>query len=141
MNDIENTRNVYIKNKNNNFSSDNDDIIKQLSQLTSNDDKSFEYSLMSRNIPFLYDMNNLSKDFINNNISEKNTNFLGIKNLKKNPDEERLLINNKYFPLNQKLKYLCSLIQIYNINIKKYDDLQEFSKYFSFYLFYHSSYS
>ena len=131
MNDIENTRNVYIKNKNNNFSSDNDDIIKQLSQLTSNDDKSFEYSLMSRNIPFLYDMNNLSKDFINNNISEKNTNFLGIKNLKKNPDEERLLINNKYFPLNQKLKYLCSLIQIYNINIKKYDDLKDFNKYFS----------
>ena len=125
MNDIENSRNLRKKQQTNNLSSDNDDIIKQLSQITSNDDKSFESSLTSKNIPILYDMNNYS-DVINNN-----RNLYKNKNIKKTLDEENILINNKHFPLNQKLKYLCSLIQIFNINIKKYDDLQEFSKYFS----------
>ena len=125
MNDIENSRNIHKKKQTNNLSSDNDDIIKQLSQITSNDDKSFETSLTSKNIPILYDMNNYS-DVINNN-----RNLYKNKNIKKTLDEENILINNKHFPLNQKLKYLCSLIQIFNINIKKYDDLQEFSKYFS----------
>ena len=46
MNDIENSLNSNRKNKNSNLSSDNDDIIKQLSQITSNDDKSFESSLI-----------------------------------------------------------------------------------------------
>ena len=130
MNDIENSRNLNSKKHNNNFSSDNDDIIHQLSQITSNDDKSFESSLISKNIPTLYDINNCSKE-INTNLSKRNNNYGEIKNLKKNIDEENILINNKYFPLNQKLKYLCSLIQIYNINIKKYDDLKEFNKFFS----------
>ena len=125
MNDIENSRNIRKKKQTNNLSSDNDDIIKQLSQITSNDDKSFESSLTSKNIPILYDMNNYS-DVINNNQK-----FYKNKNIKKTLDEENILINNKHFPLNQKLKYLCSLIQIFNINIKKYDDLQEFSKFFS----------
>ena len=125
MNDIENSRNLRKKKQTNNLSSDNDDIIKQLSQITSNDDKSFESSLTSKNIPILYDINNYS-DVINNN-----RNLYKNKNIKKTLDEENILINNKHFPLNQKLKYLCSLIQIFNINIKKYDDLQEFSKYFS----------
>ena len=125
MNDIENSRNIRKKKQTNNLSSDNDDIIKQLSQITSNDDKSFESYLTSKNIPILYDMNNYS-DVINNNQK-----FYKNKNVKKTLDEENILINNKHFPLNQKLKYLCSLIQIFNINIKKYDDLQEFNKYFS----------
>jgi hypothetical protein len=55
MKDIENSRNSNIKKGNSNFSYDNDDIIKQLSQITSNDDKSFESSLTSKNIPILYD--------------------------------------------------------------------------------------
>ena len=46
MNDIENSRNIHKKKQTNNLSSDNDDIIKQLSQITSNDDKSFESSLI-----------------------------------------------------------------------------------------------
>ena len=127
MKDIENSRNSNIKKGNSNFSYDNDDIIKQLSQITSNDDKSFESSLTSKNIPILYDKNNFSKD-INSVFSERNKYQNEIKNMKKNPD---LLINKKYFPLNQKLKYLCSLIQTFNINIKKYDDLKEFDTYFS----------
>ena len=127
MKDIENSRNSNIKKGNSNFSYDNDDIIKQLSQITSNDDKSFESSLTSKNIPILYDKNNFSKD-INSILSERNKYQNEIKNMKKNPD---LLINKKYFPLNQKLKYLCSLIQTFNINIKKYDDLKEFDTYFS----------
>ena len=131
MNDIENSRNFRKKNKNNNFSPDNDDIIKQLSQITSNEDKSFESSLTSKNIPILYEMNNFSKDVTNNNLSEKKGNFHIIKNFKNNSEEENTLINNKYFPLNQKLKYLCSLIQINNINIKKYEDLKDFNRYFS----------
>ena len=128
MKDIENSRNSNIKKGNSNFSYDNDDIIKQLSQITSNDDKSFESSLTSKNIPILYDKNNFSKD-INSVFSERNKYQNEIKNMKKNPDY--LLINKKYFPLNQKLKYLCSLIQTFNINIKKYDDLKEFDTYFS----------
>ena len=128
MKDIENSRNSNIKKGNSNFSYDNDDIIKQLSQITSNDDKSFESSLTSKNIPILYDKNNFSKD-INSILSERNKYQNEIKNMKKNPDY--LLINKKYFPLNQKLKYLCSLIQTFNINIKKYDDLKEFDTYFS----------
>ena len=131
MNEIKNKRHSYKSNKNNNTSSDNDDIIQQLSQLTSNDDKSFESSLITKNIPILYDINNYYSKGINNNLSERNKNLNSIKNLKKNSEEENLLINNKYFPLNQKLKYLCSLIQIFNINIKKYDDLQQFSRYFT----------
>ena len=130
MNGIENRRNSNRKIKNNNLSSDNDDIIKQLSQITSNDDKSFESSLITKNIPILYDINNKSKD-VNIKLSERNRNLNSIKDSKKNLDEDNLLINNKYFPLNQKLKYLCSLIQIYNINIKKYDDLQQFNRYFT----------
>ena len=130
MNDIENSLNSNRKNKNSNLSSDNEDIIKQLSQITSNEDKSFESSLISKNIPKYYDMNNYSND-ININISKKNKNIYEIQNLKHGKDEENPLINNKYFPLNQKLKYLCSLIQIFNINIKKYDDLKDFNKFFS----------
>ena len=130
MNDIENSLNSNRKNKNSNLSSDNEDIIKQLSQITSNEDKSFESSLISKNIPKYYDMNNYSND-ININISKKNKNIYEIQNLKHGKDEENPLINNKYFPLNQKLKYSCSLIQIFNINIKKYDDLKDFNKFFT----------
>ena len=131
MNDIENSLNPNRKNKNSNFSSDNDDIIKQLSQITFNDDKSFESSLILKNIPKYYDMNinNFSND-INDNISKRNKNIYENQNLEHSIDEENPLIKNKYFPLNQKLKYLCSLIQIFNINIKKYDDLKDFNKYF-----------
>ena len=97
--------------------------------MTSNDDKSFESSLILKNIPMIYDMNNFSKDNNNNNLS--NRNMYGISNLKNSPVKENSIITNKHFPLNQKLKYLCSLIQINNINIKKYDDLKDFNKYFS----------
>ena len=129
MNDIENRKKLYKKNRNIACSPDNDDIIKQLSQITSNDDKSFESSLILKNIPMIYDMNNFSKDNNNNNLS--NRNLYGISNLKNSPVKENSIITNKHFPLNQKLKYLCSLIQINNINIKKYDDLKDFNKYFS----------
>ena len=129
MNDIENRKKLYKKNRNIACSPDNDDIIKQLSQITSNDDKSFESSLILKNIPMIYDMNNFSKDNNNNNLS--NRNMYGISNLKNSPVKENSIITNKHFPLNQKLKYLCSLIQINNINIKKYDDLKDFNKYFS----------
>ena len=130
MNNIETSRNTHMKKKSNNFISDNDDIIRQLSQITSNDDKSFDSYLTSKNIPILYDMN-YYPDVINDNLSKKDRNFYANKNFKNSTEDENILINNKHFPLNQKLKYLCSLIQIFNINIKKYDDLQDFSRYFS----------
>jgi len=129
MNDIENRKKFCGKNRNLDFSPDNDDIIKQLSQLTSNDDKSFESSLISKNIPIMYDIKNFSKDTNNNNLT--NRNIYELTNRKKSPEKENSIMTNRYFPLNQKLKYLCSLIQIYNINIKKYDDLKDFNKYFS----------
>ena len=130
MNDIETSRNTHMKKKSNNFISDNDDIIRQLSQITSNDDKSFDSYLTSKNIPILYGMN-YYPDVINDNLSKKDRNFYSNKNFKNSTEYENISINTKHFPLNQKLKYLCSLIQIFNINIKKYDDLQDFSRYFS----------
>ena len=131
MNDFENSINSSRRIKNNNTSSDHEDIIKQLSQMTSNDDKSFDSSLISKNIPRYYDINNNCSKDINNNLSRKNKNIFEIQNLKQSIEKENILTNNIYFPLNQKLKYLCSLIQIFNINIKKYDDLKDFNKYFS----------
>ena len=44
MNDFENSINSSRRIKNNNTSSDHEDIIKQLSQMTSNDDKSLDSS-------------------------------------------------------------------------------------------------
>ena len=131
MNDFENSINSSRRIKNNNTSSEHEDIIKQLSQMTSNDDKSFDSSLVSKNIPKYYDINNNCSKDINNNLSRKNKNIFEIQNLKQSIEKENILTNNIYFPLNQKLKYLCSLIQIFNINIKKYDDLKDFNKYFS----------
>ena len=44
-------------------------------------------------------------------------------------NEDNSTNTNKNLFLNRKLKYLCSLIQSSNINIKKYDDLKQFDKY------------
>ena len=91
MNDIESSRNARIKKQSNNFISDNDDIIRQLSQITSNDDKSFESSLTSKNIPILYDMN-YYPDVINNNLSKKDRNFYANKNFKNSTENENILV-------------------------------------------------
>ena len=128
INNSYHSRNVSNENKKNFPEQDNDDIIKQLSQITPDDDKSFESSLMmTKNIPKFYeykcDNNGLSKD---SNIT-KSVLLHDID--QKNINEENLLSNNKYLLLNHKLKFICSLIQTSNINIKKYDDLIQYNTY------------
>ena len=123
------SKNISNENKTSFHEQDNDDIIKQLSQITPDDDKSFESSLMmTRNFPkfydYKYDTNRLSKD---SNIFPSNFPQDSIN--KENFNEENPTPNNQYFLLNQKLKYICSLIQISNINIMKYDDLNQFNSY------------
>ena len=95
---------------------DNDDIIRKISQITPNEDKSFESSLMqTKNIPRFFDYKN------EDNFFSKDSNIPY--------NEDNSTNTNKNLFLNRKLKYLCSLIQSSNINIKKYDDLKQFDKY------------
>ena len=120
------SRNKLNKNKKSNIEQDNDDIIKKLSQITPSEDRSFESSVILKNLPKFYDTNHFSKD---SNI----TPFIYNKETynENECDENKTLINNNKSLLNQKLKYLCSLIQISNINLKKYDDLKQFNNYLS----------
>ena len=120
------SRNKLNKNKKSNIEQDNDDIIKKLSQITPSEDRSFESSVVLKNLPKFYDTNHFSKD---SNI----TPFIYNKETynENECDENKTLINNNKSLLNQKLKYLCSLIQISNINLKKYDDLKQFNNYLS----------
>jgi hypothetical protein len=115
---------ISRNNRKSNTDQDNDDIIKKLSQITPNEDKSFESSIVSKNLPKFYDMNYFSKD---SNI----TPFFDNKELfgENNCDDKNTSQKNNKLLLNQKLKYICSLIQISNINIKKYKDLMQFNKY------------
>ena len=116
-----------------NFEQDSEDILRQISQITPSQDKSFDSPVIftrNRTIfnDYNIDINQLVRD---NNISLFNSH--DDKSTKNNKPENILddsyntLTNNKQLSLNQKLKYLCSLIQISNINIKKYDDLKQFS--------------
>ena len=116
-----------------NFEQDSEDILRQISQITPSQDKSFDSPVIftrNRTIfnDYNIDINQLVRD---NNFSLFNSQ--DDKTTKSNKPENILdesyntLINTKQLALNQKLKYLCSLIQISNINIKKYDDLKQFS--------------
>ena len=116
-----------------NFEQDSEDILRQISQITPSQDKSFDSPVIftrNRTIfnDYNIDINQLVRD---NNISLFNSH--DDKSTKNNKPENILddsyntSTNNKQLSLNQKLKYLCSLIQISNINIKKYDDLKQFS--------------
>ena len=122
-----------LKNKKSYLESDTQDMIRQLSQITQSDDKSFESSMMNtKNFPkfyeFISDKNKLSKD--SNLTTLTPAQIFNEKDLKINYDiNDNSLINNNYTKLNQKLKYICSLIQISKINIKKYDDLRQFNKF------------
>jgi len=123
-------KNQRAKNRKSYMEQDTEDIIKKLSQITPSDDKSFESSLINtKNLPYILDKNYLMK---NNNIEPFNI-FHEINNDKffenYNSNNDDAYINNKQISLNQKLKYICSLIQISNINIKNYDDLRQFYKY------------
>ena len=122
----------------NNFEQDSDDILHKISQISSSDNKSFDSPIVFSKTGTLFrdfntETDNIGKEpniipfisleeksiYKNNNI--KNENILD--------EENNILISNKQLNLNQKLKYLCSLIQISNINIHKYDDLKQFNKY------------
>ena len=125
------------KNKKNNVDQDSEDILREISQIAHSEDKSFDSPvIISKNKPIFNDYNididQLAKD---NNISSFSSNYE--KNNKRNhikkeiilDEQNNISINNKQLSLNQKLKFLCSLIQTSNINIRKYDDLIEFNKY------------
>ena len=125
------------KNKKSNIDQDSEDILREISQIAHSEDKSFDSPvIISKNKPIFNDYNididQLAKD---NNISSFSSNYE--KNNKRNQikkeiildEQNNISINNKQLSLNQKLKFLCSLIQTSNINIRKYDDLIEFNKY------------
>ena len=130
-NSFENIKNKREKNKKSYLESDTEDIIRQLSQITQSDDKSFESSMMNtKNFPKFYenisDKNKLSKDnYIEPFVLSQKHNKRDIKT----DINDNIIINNKYSTLNHKLNYICSLIQISNINIKKYEDLRQFNKF------------
>lgn len=121
------SRNESKNNKNDNSEKDNDDILRQLSQITPSEDKSFDSPMITKNLPKFFDYK------INtNDLSQKNSNpFTSIQeSIKQNTYEnDNSIINNNYLLLNGKLEYLISIIQASNINIKKYDDLKEFNRY------------
>ena len=129
-NSCEKIKNQRARNRKSYVEQDTEDIIKKLSQITPSDDKSFESSLINtKNLPYKLDKNFLLK---NNNIEPFNI-FQEINNDKYSKNYnigiDDAYINNKQISLNQKLKYICSMIQISNINIKNYDNLRQFFKY------------
>ena len=121
-----------------NIEPDSDDILRQISQISQSDDKSFDSPVVFTKTRTLFhdyniDINQIAKDnyvfpFDKFEESYKNTKY-SKESCTSDINENELLINNKQFTLNQKLKYLCSVIQISNINIRKYDDLRQFNKY------------
>ena len=130
-------KNGIDKNKDIACEQDSQEILREISQIIRTEDKSFDSPvIISKNKPIFNDYNididQLAKD---NNISSFSLNYENpnkknyIKNEKNLDTENNLLINNKQLSLNQKLKYLCSLIQTSNINIRKYEDLIQFNKY------------
>ena len=125
--------------KESNFEQDSEEILRQISQITPSEDKSFDSPVIfSKNRPIFndynIDINQIAKE---NNISSFSSinekynkrNDTKNENTLNDDNNNNILINNKQITLNQKLKYLCSLIQISNINIRKYDDLRQFKKY------------
>ena len=115
------------------FEQDSEDILRQISQITPSQDKSFDSPVVfTRNHAIFHDYNiDINQLVRDNNISLFNSqDDQTTKDLKKeniSEDSSNILINTKQLTLNQKLKYLCSLIEISNINIKKYDDLKKFN--------------
>ena len=120
-----------------NFEQDSEDILHKISQISSSDNKSFDSPILFSKTCSLFkdydiDINKIGKEtnispF--NSIEEKIIYKDNIKSENNLDEENNILISNKQLTLNQKLKYLCSLIQISNINIHKYDDLKQFNKY------------
>ena len=120
-----------------NFEQDSEDIMRQISQIIASDDKSFDSPVIYMQNKAIFndyniDMNQITKE---NNISPFSTLYdkfpkkNNIKNDNTIDDENSIITNNKQLRLNHKLKYLCSLIQASNINIRKYDDLKQFNKF------------
>jgi len=136
--DINDFTNGKSKNYKNSIEPDSDDILRQISQISQSDDKSFDSPVVFTKTRTLFhdyniDINQIAKDnyvfpFDKFEASYKNSKYTkesGTLDM----NENEILINNKQFTLNQKLKYLCSVIEISNINIRKYDDLKQFNKY------------
>ena len=122
------------KNRDSNFEQDSEDILREISQIAHSEDKSFDSPVVFTKNKAIFndyniDIDQLAKD---NDISTFSSNFekYNKKNKNKTLDyHNNMLINNKQLLLNQKLKYLCSLLQTLNINIMKYGDLKQFNKY------------
>jgi len=136
--DINDFTNGKSKNYKNSIEPDSDDILRQISQISQSDDKSFDSPVVFTKTRTLFhdyniDINQIAKDnyvfpfdkFEESYKNSKYTKESGTLDM----NENEILINNKQFTLNQKLKYLCSVIEISNINIRKYDDLKQFNKY------------
>ena len=137
--DINDFTNGKSKNYRKSIEPDSDDILRQISQISQSDDKSFDSPVVFTKTRTLFhdyniDINQIAKDnyvfpFDKFEESYKKSKYIKKESGTLDMNENELLINNKQFTLNQKLKYLCSVIQISNINIRKYDDLKQFNKY------------
>ena len=125
------------KSRDSNFEQDSEDILREISQIARSEDKSFDSPVVFTKNKAIFndyniDIDQLAKD---NDISSFSSNYENnnkknkIKNEKTLDYDNNMLINNKQLLLNQKLKYLCSLLQTLNINIRKYGDLKQFNKY------------
>jgi len=136
--DINDFTNGKSKNYKNSIEPDSDDILRQISQISQSEDKSFDSPVVFTKTRTLFhdyniDINQIAKDnyvfpfdkFEESYKNSKYTKESGTLDM----NENEILINNKQFTLNQKLKYLCSVIEISNINIRKYDYLKQFNKY------------
>jgi len=131
-------KNKTSNNRESNFEQDSEDILRQISQITPSDDKSFDSPVVFTKTHTIFndynvDYNQLAKEnnlnsfcIFDDKYSKKNSSIIKNESFL---EENEMLINTKQLTLNQKLKYLCSLIQISNINLRKYDDLKKFNKY------------
>ena len=134
------SKNIINTNRDSNFEQDSEDILRQLSLITPCEDKSFDSPVIITKSKAFFndyniDYNQLAKE---NNInsfcsleekSNKKNSIIKNDN-SKDEDEYEMMINNKKSILNRKLKYLCSLIQISNINVRKINDLKQLNKCF-----------
>ena len=133
------SKNIMNSYRDSNFEQDSEDILRQLSQMTPCEDKSFDSPVViTKTKAFFNDYNidysQLAKENdINSFITLEEKNDRKYATIKKDDiilDENELMINNKQAILNRKLKYLCSLIQISNIKVRKINDLKQLNKCF-----------
>ena len=125
-----------------NFDQNNEDILKQLAEITLSDDKSFESPIIMDSSKTLFydykiDLKQMAKD---NNITstpsavKENFDKKKVESEKQNKYMKDILeqknnVENNSSRLSQKLNNICSSITSSNIYLKQFDILMQFTKY------------